>query len=256
MAEDAQKSVLDLREPPLRPNSPAGALQSGLKSRSNGFSLDDNPYNSFEKDLWHLWRAGWSAGTVAIQKTDVRSQDEDTVSPVRCELLKAAFQEGLRARDEEMGLGANPYAGIDDVASQAWVKGWASLTTLGAKPKVVLVTKRRTNLKSNKTTKTISVHYERKPGSNPVKIGRHDLAKVVEENFGHTPKESIKIVDDIIRACLDTLISRQSLTISEFGTFVVKHKKEMRSGLPTLSPTQMIPARNVVKFKPHFRFEL
>ena len=63
------------------------------------------------------------------------------------------------------------------------------------------------------------------------------------------------ILDDILNIIFENLKKKKKVKISNFGTFEVRHKKQIYGRNPKTKETKIISARNVVLFKPSKEFK-
>jgi integration host factor subunit alpha len=83
-----------------------------------------------------------------------------------------------------------------------------------------------------------------------ITLTKTQIAKNISQEIGFSKEDSAAIIDDILGAIKAGLIEDQEVKISSFGTFLVKKKKERPGNVPKTSEKVVIPARNVISFKP------
>jgi integration host factor subunit alpha len=81
-------------------------------------------------------------------------------------------------------------------------------------------------------------------------LTRSDIAEAITEEFRVTKFNASEIVEDVLDEITAALISGESVKISGFGTFVVRHKKERIGRNPRTLEAAVISSRKSVSFKP------
>ena len=79
-------------------------------------------------------------------------------------------------------------------------------------------------------------------------ITRDDIADYIHQYFGLSKKDCAEIVNDMIDEFIQNLILDKKIKIHNFGTFILKEKKERVGRNPKTKEEYMISSRNVVKF--------
>lgn len=79
---------------------------------------------------------------------------------------------------------------------------------------------------------------------------KSELVKKVAGQTGLTQVDAAKVLNAILSAVSDCLISGDSITIQGFGTFKLSDHKERKGRNPSTGETMVIPARKAVKFSP------
>lgn len=77
---------------------------------------------------------------------------------------------------------------------------------------------------------------------------RNDLIDAISDNVGLSLSDSSKVIEDIFELILLELESGQTVKISSFGTFSVRHKSVRIGRNPKTGIEVPIKARNVVTF--------
>lgn len=77
-----------------------------------------------------------------------------------------------------------------------------------------------------------------------------DIAEKIQAGTGMTKKESSELLEAVFSTIKATLESGEKLKISGFGNFEVKKKADRRGRNPQTGETIIIPARQVLTFKP------
>ena len=68
--------------------------------------------------------------------------------------------------------------------------------------------------------------------------------------LGFSKKITEILIDDFFEIVLDKLIENNKVKISNFGTFILKNKKERMVMNPKTKEKAVITQRNVITFKP------
>ena len=68
--------------------------------------------------------------------------------------------------------------------------------------------------------------------------------------LGFSKKITEILIDDFFEIVLDKLIENNKVKISNFGTFILKNKKERMGRNPKTKEKAIITQRNVITFKP------
>ena len=76
-----------------------------------------------------------------------------------------------------------------------------------------------------------------------------DIIEKVQTQAGLPRREAIDIVESVLSLIKDTLESGDDLTISGFGKFVVKQKRDRNGRNPQTGEAIVIDARRVITFK-------
>ena len=80
-------------------------------------------------------------------------------------------------------------------------------------------------------------------------LTKNDLAKSLAKENGFQKKESLEIVEILLKIIKSSLSSGEDVLISGFGKFCVKEKRERRGRNPATGEDMMLEARRVVTFK-------
>ena len=76
-----------------------------------------------------------------------------------------------------------------------------------------------------------------------------DIVEKVQTQAGLSRREAIDMVESVLSLMKDTLESGKDITISGFGKFVVKHKRDRNGRNPQTGEAIVIDARRVITFK-------
>ena len=68
--------------------------------------------------------------------------------------------------------------------------------------------------------------------------------------LGFSKKITEILIDDFFEIVLDKLIENNKVKISNFGTFILKNKRERMGRNPKTKEKAIISQRNVITFKP------
>lgn len=80
-------------------------------------------------------------------------------------------------------------------------------------------------------------------------VTRADLGEAVYEQIGLSRSESAQLVEDILGEISDTLVSGESVKVSSFGSFTVRHKAERIGRNPKTGEEVPISSRRVLIFR-------
>ena len=80
-------------------------------------------------------------------------------------------------------------------------------------------------------------------------LTRADLAELIYGEVGISKTEASEIVDQFFEEIILDLIDGNSVKLTSFGTFSVKHKKERIGRNPKTKEEAIIDARRVVSFR-------
>ena len=81
-------------------------------------------------------------------------------------------------------------------------------------------------------------------------ITRDDIAEFINNEFGLTKKDCIKMVNDIIEEIIEGLNEHNIVKIHNFGTFKLRRKNARIGRNPKTKEEVMIAPRNVISFFP------
>ena len=87
-------------------------------------------------------------------------------------------------------------------------------------------------------------------------LTRADLAELIYSEVGISKTEASEIVDQFFEEIINDLVDGNSVKLTSFGTFSVRHKKERIGRNPKTGEEAEISARKVVRFKPGKYFKL
>jgi DNA-binding protein HU-beta len=81
-------------------------------------------------------------------------------------------------------------------------------------------------------------------------MNKHELIVAVAESTGLDKKECRKAVQGFIDVVAETLARSEKVKLTKFGKFSVSRRNERLQKNPQTGEKIMIPARNIVKFRP------
>jgi integration host factor subunit alpha len=81
-------------------------------------------------------------------------------------------------------------------------------------------------------------------------ITRADLSEAVYQKVGLSRTESTALVELVLKEISDCLASGETVKLSSFGSFVVRHKGQRVGRNPKTGVEVPIPPRRVMVFKP------
>ena len=81
-------------------------------------------------------------------------------------------------------------------------------------------------------------------------LTKKDLINSIYMQLGFSKKIIEILIDDFFDTLLDKLIVNNKVKISNFGTFILKNKKERIGRNPKTKEKKVITQRNVITFKP------
>ena len=79
---------------------------------------------------------------------------------------------------------------------------------------------------------------------------RADLANAVYRNVGLSRRDCADLVEDVLKAMTEAIISGESVRLSGFGVFEVRHKRQRIGRNPRTGAEAEITARRVLVFRP------
>ena len=82
-----------------------------------------------------------------------------------------------------------------------------------------------------------------------INLTKKDLVNSLYMQLGFSKKISENLLDDFLLMIIDNLKKQKKLKISNFGTFVIRHKKKRIGRNPKTKERKIILDRNVVLFK-------
>ena len=77
-----------------------------------------------------------------------------------------------------------------------------------------------------------------------------DMVRIICEKMGFASKKSTEIVSQVFGILKETMEDGKKIKISEFGVFVVRHKRPRKGRNPKTGEEMVISGRRVVTFKP------
>ena len=81
-------------------------------------------------------------------------------------------------------------------------------------------------------------------------ITRMDLSEAVYQKVGLSRTESAELVEMVLDTIADRVVAGESVKLSSFGSFVVRHKNERIGRNPKTGEEVPITPRRVMVFKP------
>ena len=81
-------------------------------------------------------------------------------------------------------------------------------------------------------------------------LTKKDLINSIYMQLGFSKKIIEILIDDFFEILLDNLILNNKVKITNFGTFILKNKKERIGRNPKTKEKAIITKRNVIIFKP------
>lgn len=88
-----------------------------------------------------------------------------------------------------------------------------------------------------------------------VNLTKRDIVNSIYMQLGFSKKILDMILDDLLKIIINDLKKNKKVKISNFGTFIIRHKKERLGRNPKTKEIKKISARNVVLFKPSKEFK-
>tara|TARA_B100000029_G_scaffold264482_1_gene260665 strand:- start:360 stop:647 length:288 start_codon:yes stop_codon:yes gene_type:complete len=80
-------------------------------------------------------------------------------------------------------------------------------------------------------------------------LTRADLAELIYSEVGISKTEASEIVDQFFEEIINDLVDGNSVKLTSFGTFSVRHKKERIGRNPKTKEEAIIDARRVISFR-------
>jgi integration host factor subunit alpha len=81
-------------------------------------------------------------------------------------------------------------------------------------------------------------------------VTRADLGDAVYQEIGLSRNDSAKLVEHVLEEICDALVQGESVKISSFGSFMVRHKGERKGRNPKTGEEVPILPRRVLIFRP------
>ena len=81
-------------------------------------------------------------------------------------------------------------------------------------------------------------------------LTKKEIINSIYMQLGYSKKLIETILEDIFEILLDSLKEKGKVKISNFGTFILRHKKSRIGRNPKTKKEAIITERNVVTFKP------
>ncbi len=83
-----------------------------------------------------------------------------------------------------------------------------------------------------------------------INLTKKDIVNAVYMQIGFSKKISENLLEDILNTLMENLIKKKIVKISNFGTFLIREKKERVGRNPKTKESKIISSRKVVLFKP------
>ncbi|MCY3984069.1 MAG: integration host factor subunit alpha [Roseovarius sp.] len=80
-------------------------------------------------------------------------------------------------------------------------------------------------------------------------LTRMDLSEALHEEIGLSKNDSSKLVDSIMSHISNALVAGDSVKISNFGSFLVREKRERMGRNPKTGEEAVIDERRVISFR-------
>tara|TARA_B100000029_G_scaffold132962_1_gene126954 strand:- start:2687 stop:2980 length:294 start_codon:yes stop_codon:yes gene_type:complete len=81
-------------------------------------------------------------------------------------------------------------------------------------------------------------------------LTKKEIINSIYMQLGYSKKLIENIIEDMFEILLEGLKEKGKVKISNFGTFILRHKKQRIGRNPKTKKEALISARNVVLFKP------
>ena len=88
-----------------------------------------------------------------------------------------------------------------------------------------------------------------------INLTKKDLVNIVYMQLGFSKNISEIIIDDFFLTIMETIKKEKKLKISNFGTFLIREKKQRIGRNPKTNEKKIISNRKVVLFKPSKKFK-
>ena len=83
-----------------------------------------------------------------------------------------------------------------------------------------------------------------------INLKKKDIINSIYMQIGFSKKVIENLLEDLLSIILSELIKNKKVKISNFGTFILKHKKSRIGRNPKTLEKKIITERNVISFKP------
>ena len=83
-----------------------------------------------------------------------------------------------------------------------------------------------------------------------VNLTKKDIINSIYMQIGFSKKVIENLLEDLLSIILSELIKNKKVKISNFGTFILKHKKSRIGRNPKTLEKKISTERNVISFKP------
>ena len=83
-----------------------------------------------------------------------------------------------------------------------------------------------------------------------INLTKKEIINSIYMQLGYSKKVAENLLEDFLSIILDELIKNKKVKISNFGTFIVRHKKSRIGRNPKTLEKKVISERNVISFKP------
>ena len=81
-------------------------------------------------------------------------------------------------------------------------------------------------------------------------LTKKEIVNSIYTQLGFSKKLIENLLEDIFEVLLDSLKQKNKVKISNFGTFILRHKKSRVGRNPKTKKETLISERNVILFKP------
>ena len=80
-------------------------------------------------------------------------------------------------------------------------------------------------------------------------VTRADLADAIRHEVGLSHYDCRKLIEDVLNEITYALVEGESVGVSSFGSFTIRHKEERMGRNPRTGDQAVIPARRIIRFK-------
>ena len=88
-----------------------------------------------------------------------------------------------------------------------------------------------------------------------INLTKKDIINSIYMQLGFSKKILDVILNDILEGIIENLKKNKKVKISNFGTFQIRHKKQIQGRNPMTKEIKIISERDVVLFKPSKDFK-
>ena len=86
-------------------------------------------------------------------------------------------------------------------------------------------------------------------------LTKSDIVNSIYMQVGFSKNLSENLVEDVFEIILQNLIKHKKVKLAQFGTFILKKKRERIGRNPKTKESKIISERNVISFKPSKEFK-